>query len=366
MGGRREGGLDRRVERGRRRPRLDRQGPRPRIQAWQDAVFAARREQPTDVIEGDDGDLPDRPGHRDRPGRGRPGLDQQAQGRQDQRRPLPRPRSGRRRPARTSTTRSSPTRASAGPQRHVLEIFIQAPATPPGADGDQGPPHPLLPEGRSAERVQPFPPTTRPGRGPARGRRRPTTSSQGRPVEVRRASPAPRATRRRPRATTGPAASCRTSIDDAAELDPGVRRRDLQADGLKPGDLLPPVQSEFGWHVIQFMDRPPDSDEMNEAQDAGRDGGADFGQLAATLRGRRGRQGRRHRLGRPRPARRPADDGDLRRAGRRSSRRRRHPGRRRSTSSRSSTSRRRRPTPTRSTRSRRARSPTGTPSRRTR
>ncbi len=34
-------------------------------------------------------------------------------------------------------------------------------------------------------------------------------------------------------------------------------------DGLKPGDLIPPFKSSFGWHVVQVMYRPPDLDEMN-------------------------------------------------------------------------------------------------------
>ena len=74
VGGRRQGGLDRRDG---RRPAATSAGstrPRPRIPAWLDAVFALDANGLTDVIEGDDGDVPDRPGHRDRAGRGRPGL----------------------------------------------------------------------------------------------------------------------------------------------------------------------------------------------------------------------------------------------------------------------------------------------------
>ena len=32
----------------------------------------------------------------------------------------------------------------------------------------------------------------------------------------------------------------------------------IQAPGLKPGDILPPVKSAFGWHVIQIMYKPTD------------------------------------------------------------------------------------------------------------
>jgi len=36
----------------------------------------------------------------------------------------------------------------------------------------------------------------------------------------------------------------------------------ILADGLQPGQLLAPFKSAFGWHVVQVMYRPPDSDEM--------------------------------------------------------------------------------------------------------
>jgi parvulin-like peptidyl-prolyl isomerase len=51
------------------------------------------------------------------------------------------------------------------------------------------------------------------------------------------------------------------------------------AAGLKPGQLLDPVKSEFGWHVIQILSIGSD---MNEATDLKKqiDGGADFAKLA--------------------------------------------------------------------------------------
>ena len=36
----------------------------------------------------------------------------------------------------------------------------------------------------------------------------------------------------------------------------------ILADGLQPGQILAPFKSAFGWHVVQVMYRPPDSDEM--------------------------------------------------------------------------------------------------------
>jgi parvulin-like peptidyl-prolyl isomerase len=50
-------------------------------------------------------------------------------------------------------------------------------------------------------------------------------------------------------------------------------------DGLKPGDILPPVKTQFGWHVIQIMYRPPDIDEMKSLRDQAV-AGKDFADLA--------------------------------------------------------------------------------------
>lgn len=48
---------------------------------------------------------------------------------------------------------------------------------------------------------------------------------------------------------------------------------------LQPGQLLEPVKSAFGWHVIQVMYRPPDIDELNRLREQAV-GGADFATLA--------------------------------------------------------------------------------------
>ncbi|MDO8485183.1 MAG: peptidylprolyl isomerase [Candidatus Limnocylindrales bacterium] len=53
----------------------------------------------------------------------------------------------------------------------------------------------------------------------------------------------------------------------------------ILAPGLKAGDLLEPVKSSFGWHVIQVMYRPPDLDRLN-ALKALADKGEDFAALA--------------------------------------------------------------------------------------
>jgi parvulin-like peptidyl-prolyl isomerase len=48
---------------------------------------------------------------------------------------------------------------------------------------------------------------------------------------------------------------------EAAGLDADFAAAIL-ADGLQPGQILPPFKSQYGWHVVQVMYRPPDSDEM--------------------------------------------------------------------------------------------------------
>jgi parvulin-like peptidyl-prolyl isomerase len=56
-------------------------------------------------------------------------------------------------------------------------------------------------------------------------------------------------------------------------------RAAIVAPGLEPGEVLKPVRSTFGWHVIQVMYFPPDLDRLN-ALKSEIDGGADFGELA--------------------------------------------------------------------------------------
>lgn len=50
-------------------------------------------------------------------------------------------------------------------------------------------------------------------------------------------------------------------------------------EGLEPGQVLEPVKTDFGWHVIQIMYRPPDLAQMEKLRDEAA-AGADFEQLA--------------------------------------------------------------------------------------
>jgi parvulin-like peptidyl-prolyl isomerase len=53
----------------------------------------------------------------------------------------------------------------------------------------------------------------------------------------------------------------------------------ILAPGLKDGDILPPVKSAFGWHVVQIMYHPTDEEHL-KALKAAADSGKDFAVLA--------------------------------------------------------------------------------------
>ena len=67
-------------------------------------------------------------------------------------------------------------------------------------------------------------------------------------------------------------------FDSASGVDEAYAAAILKP-GLKAGDLLAPVKSSFGWHVIQVMYLPPDLDRLN-ALKALADDGEDFATLA--------------------------------------------------------------------------------------
>ena len=67
-------------------------------------------------------------------------------------------------------------------------------------------------------------------------------------------------------------------FDPATQIDQAFADQIFKA-GLKPGDLIPPFRSSFGWHVVQVMYFPPDADQMKKIKDQIAAGG-DFTQLA--------------------------------------------------------------------------------------
>jgi parvulin-like peptidyl-prolyl isomerase len=67
-------------------------------------------------------------------------------------------------------------------------------------------------------------------------------------------------------------------FDPTSQIDQAFADQIFKA-GLKPGDLIPPFRSSFGWHVVQVMYYPPDADQMKKLKDQ-LAAGADFAQLA--------------------------------------------------------------------------------------
>jgi len=67
-------------------------------------------------------------------------------------------------------------------------------------------------------------------------------------------------------------------FDSQSSIDEAFKSAILKP-GLKAGDLLEPVKSSFGWHVIQVMYLPPDLDRLNAIK-ALADKGEDFATLA--------------------------------------------------------------------------------------
>jgi len=67
-------------------------------------------------------------------------------------------------------------------------------------------------------------------------------------------------------------------FDPASSIDPSFAAA-IFKDGLEAGDLVEPVKSGFGWHVIQVMYYPPNLDRA-KALKAAYEAGEDFAQLA--------------------------------------------------------------------------------------
>ena len=67
-------------------------------------------------------------------------------------------------------------------------------------------------------------------------------------------------------------------FDTSSQIDDAFAAA-IFADGLKPGDLLAPFKSSFGWHVVQVMYFPPDSDEMARLRTQATTAGTDFDQI---------------------------------------------------------------------------------------
>ena len=162
-----------------------------------------------------------------------------------------------------------------GPQRHVLEISIQAPQTAPGA---------------KAIKVRHilFSPKDDPSGAGALPADDPswTEAQLGAQAEYDKLKADPTKFDELARkdsdeeSAQGPSGTGGKLpyFDETSQIDQAFADAILK-DDLKPGDLLPPIRSAFGWHVIQVMYRPPDIDQMNKLHDQAV-AGADFSQLA--------------------------------------------------------------------------------------
>lgn len=67
-------------------------------------------------------------------------------------------------------------------------------------------------------------------------------------------------------------------FDPASQIDEAFAAA-IFKEGVKPGDLLEPFKSSFGWHVVQVMYGPPDSAQMEKLRTQAATPGTDFGQL---------------------------------------------------------------------------------------
>jgi parvulin-like peptidyl-prolyl isomerase len=162
-----------------------------------------------------------------------------------------------------------------GLQRHVLEISIQAPQTPPGAKAIKvrhilfSPKHD--PAGASALPLDD--PTWTQAQLGAQAEYDKLKADPTKFDELARAD----SDEESAKGETGSGGKL-PYFDETSQIDQAFADAILK-DDLKPGDLIPPVRSAFGWHVIQVMYRPPDADQMKKLRDQAV-GGADFSQLA--------------------------------------------------------------------------------------
>ena len=256
-------------------------------------------------------DLPDRPGHRDRARDGRRGLPGQAPERRHRPRQVPRGRRRRRHPPEArgqDRRRRDQARRRSG---SVAEIYIAGDRRRPAGRRGQGPPHPVLAQGRPAAARRDLPGRPiRPGRRPRPRPTRPTTSSR-RTRACSTRSPGPRATSRARRAPTGTGGKL-PYFDNDSQVDEAFKAA-IIAPGPQAGQTCsrrssPPSAGTSS----RSCTGPTDADQLNALKTQA-DGGADFGALArdnseapdASTR-------RRPRLGRQGPARRALDRRDLR------------------------------------------------------
>ncbi len=162
-----------------------------------------------------------------------------------------------------------------GPQRHVQEIYIKEPSTTPGADAIK-------------VRHILYSPKNDPGGASALDASDPAWKAAEDEATATynklKADPSLFDSIARTESDeTGDLGSTGTGgklpyFDSSSQVDASFLAA-IVAPGLQPGQVLPPVKSAFGWHVIQVMYRPPDIDWLTALKGKA-DGGADFATLA--------------------------------------------------------------------------------------
>ena len=162
-----------------------------------------------------------------------------------------------------------------GPQRHVDEIYIKEPSAAPGADAVKVR-HILYspkndPSGASA--LDPADPAWKAAEDEADATYKKLQADPSLFDSIAR-SESDETSDRGPTGTGGKL----PYFDSSSSVDAAFKAA-IMAPGLQPGQILPPVKSAFGWHVIQIMYRPPDIDWLTGLKSKA-DGGADFATLA--------------------------------------------------------------------------------------
>ncbi len=162
-----------------------------------------------------------------------------------------------------------------GPQRHVQEIYIKQPSTPPGADAIKVRQILYSPKNdpRGAASLDPNDPAWKAAENEADATYKKLQADPSLFDSIARTESDETADL----GDTGTGGKL-PYFDSSSQVDAAFKAAIL-APGLQPGQLLAPVKSAFGWHVIQVMYRPPDLEWLNSLKTKA-NGGADFATLA--------------------------------------------------------------------------------------
>lgn len=162
-----------------------------------------------------------------------------------------------------------------GPQRHVQEIYIKQPSTPPGADAIKVRQILYSPKNdpNGASKLDPNDPAWKAAEDEADATYKKLQADPSLFDSIARTE----SDETSDLGDTGTGGKL-PYFDSSSQIDEAFKAAIL-APGLQPGQLLPPVKSAFGWHVIQVMYRPPDLDWLNSLKTKA-DQGADFATLA--------------------------------------------------------------------------------------